>query len=74
MIHFRGNDLRTPTLLICGEYQASPVYSGILRLLYRGVAQSVARTAGGREVASSSLVTPTNFDIFKHIRESVIDG
>jgi hypothetical protein len=57
MIHFRGNDLRTPTLLICGEYQASEVYSGLLD--YRGVAQLVARTAGGREVASSSLVTPT---------------
>ena len=27
--------------------------------VYRGVAQLVARTAGGREVASSSLVTPT---------------
>ncbi len=26
---------------------------------YRGVAQLVAHTAGGREVASSSLVTPT---------------
>ena len=29
---------------------------------YRGVAQLVARTAGGREVASSSLVTPTKTD------------
>ncbi|MDN5275334.1 MAG: hypothetical protein JWP06_1235 [Candidatus Saccharibacteria bacterium] len=57
MIHFRGNDLRTPTLLIRGEYQASEVYSGFY--VYRGVAQLVARTAGGREVASSSLVTPT---------------
>ena len=28
-------------------------------ILSRGVAQLVARTAGGREVASSSLVTPT---------------
>ncbi len=27
--------------------------------LYQGVAQLVARTAGGREVASSSLVTLT---------------
>ena len=28
----------------------------------RGVAQLVAHTAGGREVASSSLVTPTKID------------
>jgi hypothetical protein len=35
--------------------------SGILsRFKYRGVAQLVARTAGGREVAGSSPVTPTN--------------
>lgn len=27
--------------------------------MYRGVAQLVARTAGGREVAGSSPVTPT---------------
>jgi hypothetical protein len=29
--------------------------------MYRDVAQLVARTAGGREVASSSLVIPTKF-------------
>ena len=29
---------------------------------YRGVAQLVARTAGGREVAGSSPVTPTTFE------------
>jgi hypothetical protein len=28
-------------------------------IIYRGVAQLVARTAGGREVAGSSPVTPT---------------
>ena len=28
--------------------------------MYRGVAQLVARTAGGREVAGSSPVTPTS--------------
>ena len=28
---------------------------------FRGVAQLVARTAGGREVAGSSPVTPTNY-------------
>ena len=32
---------------------------GYTYICYRGVAQLVARTAGGREVASSSLVTPT---------------
>ena len=34
----------------------------------RGVAQLVARTAGGREVAGSSPVTPT-----KLIKESLLD-
>ena len=32
--------------------------------IYRGVAQLVARTAGGREVASSSLVTPTKLNLY----------
>jgi hypothetical protein len=32
---------------------------GILAQVNRGVAQLVARTAGGREVAGSSPVTPT---------------
>jgi hypothetical protein len=31
-------------------------------VLSRGVAQLVARTAGGREVASSSLVIPTIYE------------
>ncbi len=34
-----------------------------LRRNCRGVAQLVARTAGGREVAGSSPVTPTTFEI-----------
>ena len=33
--------------------------NGIIRVHFRGVAQLVARTAGGREVAGSSPVTPT---------------
>ena len=33
---------------------------GIILGHFRGVAQLVARTAGGREVAGSSPVTPTN--------------
>ena len=34
--------------------------------MYRGVAQLVARTAGGREVAGSSPVTPTRviYDLY----------
>lgn len=52
MVVFRGMRLRTPTLQICEEYHR-------VDARYRGVAQLVARTAGGREVASSSLVIPT---------------
>ena len=37
----------------------------LIRLLNRGVAQLVARTAGGREVAGSSPVTPTNYRYLK---------
>ena len=58
MTRYRGNVLRVPTLLLRGEYQASTVLNLGL-LCSRGVAQLVARTAGGREVASSSLVIPT---------------
>jgi hypothetical protein len=55
---FRGSMLRIPTLQSCGEYQASTVF--LWGALYTGMWRSlVARTAGGREVASSSLVTPT---------------
>ena len=35
---------------------------GLSHALYRGVAQLVARTAGGREVACSSQVAPTRND------------
>ena len=48
--------MREPTLQLCGERQASTMTG---TLMYRDVAQLVARTAGGREVASSSLVIPT---------------
>ena len=60
MVRFRGNVLRPPTLHIRGEY-----HQRLGRLwvfctqIFQGVAQLVARTAGGREVASSSLVTLT---------------
>ena len=57
MTCFRGSRLRAPTLQYAGEYQnADGKFWGPE---YRGVAQLVALTAGGREVASSSLVTPT---------------
>ena len=39
------------------DYQSEAFF--VIMRYYRGVAQLVARTAGGREVASSSLVTPT---------------
>jgi hypothetical protein len=57
MIYSRGSNLRTPTLHLCGGI--SSVDSGSGHFVYRGVAQLVARTAGGREVAGSSPVTPT---------------
>ena len=38
------------------------------QVTFRGVAQLVARTAGGREVASSSLVTPTIFLTMKTLK------
>lgn len=40
----------------------------------RGVAQLVARTAGGREVASSSLVTPTIFCFMSHSHAMGVSG
>lgn len=39
MTHHRGDVLRTPTLLICGEYQASKSDFGTFLILFRGVAQ-----------------------------------
>ena len=44
-----------------GRTAAQPVYNiGLVIIMkFRGVAQLVARTAGGREVAGSSPVTPT---------------
>ena len=57
MIRFCGNVLRTPTLhLLRGISSAG----GSLGFRANGMWRSlVARTAGGREVASSSLVIPT---------------
>lgn len=51
-----GCPMRAPTLHLRGEYQVLMV--GTL-LSLQGVAQLVARTAGGREVAGSSPVTLT---------------
>ena len=70
MISFRGTVLRSSTLHIRGEYHqrlGTPslvlrhplLYSMYRHFYFQGVAQLVARTAGGREVASSSLVTLT---------------
>ena len=57
MRYFRGNTLRAPTLHKSGEYQASRAMPW--DFMYRDVAQLVARTAGGGEVAGSSPVIPT---------------
>ena len=48
----------------CGHPPGIPqvIKPGARLFLYRGVAQLVARTAGGREVAGSSPVTPTMQD------------
>jgi hypothetical protein len=61
MVCLRGGKLRAPTFAHAREYQNVGGDFGALR--YRGVAQLVARTAGGREAASSSLVTPTKEEI-----------
>lgn len=58
MVCFRGSRLRAPTLHIAGNIKRlMTVLWGIM--FYRGMAQLVARTAGGREAAGSSPVTPT---------------
>ena len=43
--------------------------SPVVRTIYRGIAQLVARLSGGQEVMSSSLVTPTNQKHFCLIQE-----
>ncbi len=57
----RGHCLRAPTWVFqvnhIGPHPAFEIYR------YRGVAQLVARTAGGREVAGSSPVTPTSRNV-----------
>lgn len=58
MIRYRGSDLRTPTF--ChkqGNIKRPTVITGTF--WYRGLAQLVARTPGGREVIGSNPVTPT---------------
>ena len=58
--------MRTPTLLLREGSKAGGEPVG--RFVFRDVAQLVARTAGGREVAGSSPVTPTNVIIREPIR------
>ena len=66
-MQLRGATLRSSTLHLRGEHHlvkvTRPGYYETkamgLYFFYQGVAQMVARTAGGREVASSSLVTLT---------------
>jgi hypothetical protein len=58
MVYFRGSVLRAPTLHTRGISKRLGRVLGF-RVISRDVAQLVARTAGGREVASSSLVIPT---------------
>lgn len=62
MIRFRGSDLRAPTLQLPRGTSTFRLYLGAFSVKKRGVAQLVARTAGGRKVASSSLVIPTKQD------------
>ena len=58
IVYLRGDVLRPPTLHTRGNIIVPR--ATLLGLSYlQGVAQLVARTAGGREVASSSLVTLT---------------
>jgi hypothetical protein len=59
MIRDRGRELRAPTLHYAGIIKRRGWYLGLHDTHFRGVAQLVARTAGGREVAGSSPVTPT---------------
>ena len=59
ILYLRGVIVQTPTLQIREEISSHlRPYSG-LSILCRGVAQPVARTAGGREVAGSNPVAPT---------------
>ncbi len=53
--------LRTPTLHLRGDISSATPHLGLFGTKNRGVAQLVARTAGGREVAGSSPVTPTKW-------------
>ena len=59
MIRYRGSALRTPTF--CESRGISSVLRQALGFyVVRDVAQLVARTAGGREVAGSNPVAPTD--------------
>jgi hypothetical protein len=65
MIRFRGSDLRAPTLQLRGERQRLGYALGLLGRKIIGMWRSlVARTAGGREAASSNLVIPTKYELF----------
>lgn len=61
MIHYRGSALRTPTSSESRGISSvlKPYSRTFWYILIRDVAQLVARTAGGGEVAGSSPVIPT---------------
>lgn len=64
MILFRGNGLRIPT---CINRRGIPIHCPCVQgfFIQIGVWRSwLARTAGGREVAGSSPVTPTSTCLF----------
>ena len=54
----RGYQVQAPTWAISGDQPGTRLQAHLITKR-RGVAQLVARTAGGREVAGSSPVTPT---------------
>lgn len=56
--------VRAPTWDPSGDQTRCPT----ILFTPRGVAQLVARTAGGREVAGSSPVTPTNIEFCAVVR------
>ncbi len=64
---FKGCGLyvRAPTWDPSGDQTRCPTFLIFSFIDDRGVAQLVARTAGGREVAGSSPVTPTMTDSLK---------
>lgn len=65
MITVRGRCLRAPTLRVREGTHLPRSLGGFY--LPQGVAQLVARTAGGREVAGSSPVTLTKIDFSSYL-------